>query len=33
MEIAEVYLCTICGVNPVDAENGYDTCAECAGKI
>jgi hypothetical protein len=24
-----VGLCTICHVNPVDAANGYDTCAEC----
>jgi hypothetical protein len=26
------YLCTVCGVNPVDAENGFDTCRECLAK-
>jgi hypothetical protein len=25
-------LCTACGVNDVDARNGYDTCAECLAK-
>jgi hypothetical protein len=29
----EVYRCSVCGVNPVDAENGYDTCSACAKKI
>ena len=27
------YVCTICHQNPVDAENGYDTCPECLGKM
>lgn len=24
------YLCTICGRNPVDVEEGFDTCASCS---
>ena len=27
------YRCTVCGINYVDAENGYDTCPECEAKI
>lgn len=27
------YLCVVCHKNPVDAENGFDTCDECARKI
>jgi hypothetical protein len=23
------YLCTVCGANPVDAANGFDTCESC----
>lgn len=26
------YLCTVCGSNPVDAENGIDTCDSCLAK-
>lgn len=26
------YWCTICGIVPVDAEGGYDTCAACLTK-
>ena len=26
------YYCSICHDNPVDAENGYDTCQECLSK-
>ena len=26
------YYCTICGVNEVDAEDGFDTCEECLSK-
>lgn len=25
----KIYKCTVCKVNPVDAENGYDTCSTC----
>lgn len=28
-ELARFYKCTICGVNSVDAENGFDTCQDC----
>lgn len=24
-----LYYCTVCGENPVDAENGFDTCDQC----
>ena len=27
------YKCSVCGINDVDAENGYDTCPECASEI
>lgn len=26
-----IYLCTICRAIPVDADDGYDTCDNCAG--
>ena len=25
----KIYKCTVCKINPVDAENGYDTCSTC----
>ena len=25
----KIYLCVLCGKNPVDVEQGYDTCEEC----
>ena|SRR5215472_15376552 len=25
----KIYYCTICGEEPVDAVNGYDTCPDC----
>lgn len=28
-----IYRCTICHINPVDAENGEDTCESCLSKI
>lgn len=28
-----VYLCTVCRSNSVDAENGYDTCADCLMRV
>lgn len=27
------YLCVVCGLVPVDALNGYDTCSNCASRI
>ncbi len=27
------YLCVVCGMNPIDAEGGFDTCASCAARI
>lgn len=32
-KIPGVYYCSSCGENPVDAENGYDTCPDCVGKV
>lgn len=29
---AKLYKCIVCGVNAVDADNGYDTCDECSNK-
>ena len=26
------YYCTFCKINPVDADNGFDTCSECLAK-
>lgn len=28
-----IYYCSVCHNNPVDAENGYDTCPNCISKI
>jgi hypothetical protein len=28
-----VYYCTVCHVNTVDAEHGFDTCPDCAKKV
>ena len=27
------YLCVVCGANPVDPEDGFDTCASCAERV
>ena len=27
------YLCVVCGENPVDPEDGFDTCASCAERM
>lgn len=27
------YMCVVCGQVPVDAEDGFDTCPDCANKI
>lgn len=32
-EESKGYLCSVCHKNPVDAENGYDTCPDCVSKI
>lgn len=26
-------VCTVCGVNPVNAEEGFDTCEDCLAKV
>lgn len=28
-EKGTIYYCTVCGINPVDAEDGFDTCLDC----
>jgi len=28
-----IYRCSICRTNTVDAENGFDTCDSCLGKV
>jgi len=32
-KLNDKYLCSICGKNSVDSDNGYDTCPECMSKI
>lgn len=32
-ESPRLYFCSTCGVNVVDAEDGYDTCPDCVNKI
>lgn len=27
------YLCVVCGENPVDPDDGFDTCASCAERV